>query len=225
MNNLIDWKEYIDYIYCMNYMPDNRINNISSTLQNIGIDIYDNRFFSFIYDCEHKMFLDEYDLMRKKSFKFYDEHKFYESENLYCNENFDYVFDVALTTYKVLKTAQYFNYKRIIIFEDDVVFLKDLKYIKNAMDFVKTQDFDICLCQTTFVDAWYGNKEYLVNFGCEEFGNDMFLKTNRPSGVFGGAFIILTNEGINKIIKNKINNSVSASKRNCRLCPVLSQRK
>ena len=37
MNN-IDWKKYVDHIFCMNYLPDNRLEKISKTLTDIGIE-------------------------------------------------------------------------------------------------------------------------------------------------------------------------------------------
>lgn len=198
----IDWKKYINYAFCINYLQNNRIADISKTLQDIGIDIYDNRFFSFIYDNEHKIFQEEENLMRQKSYKFYVDNAYWDGNSIiYNNRNYDYLFNIGLTTYKALKIAQYFKYKRIIIFEDDIIFLKDTEYIINALEFLNTQSFDICLCQTTFCNASYGIKKHLIEDGVAiDLGNDMFLKTTNPLGVYGGGCIILTNNGINKLV-------------------------
>ena len=136
--------------------------------------------------------------MKEESFKFFNENKYYEGSHLDINQH-NYIFYLGFNTYRALKIAQYFNYDRIIIFEDDIAFLKDINYIINAMNFVKTQDFDICMCQTTFMEAYHGIKSYLLDY-VEDLGNDMFIKFNRPIGTYGGGFIILTNKGINKIV-------------------------
>lgn len=196
--NIIDWTKYVDHIFCMTYLPSNRLNEISKTLMNVNIDINNPKFFSFIYDYEHKIFLNEYDNMRQKSYEFININLEYDGMKL----KKPYIFDVALSIYRTLKIAQYFNYNRIILFEDDIIFLKDLNYIIKAMDFLKTQNFDMCICQSIFCDTWRGIKSYLKNEeGCEDLGNDMFMKTNDPLGIYDAGFNILTKDGINKIVK------------------------
>ena len=49
MNNKIEWNKYVDHIFCLQYLQNNRLKEISKTLINIGIDIYDSRYFSFVY--------------------------------------------------------------------------------------------------------------------------------------------------------------------------------
>ena len=184
--NKIDWHKYADYIFCLHYLENNRLNEISKTLTNININIFDTSFFSFSYDIEHCIFKEQYQNMKETSFYFFNKHAQFDGSDL-KNTVHNYIFYLGYNTYKTLKITQYFNYDRIIIFEDDIIFLKDTDYIIKAMDFIKEQDFDICMCQTTFVDAWHGIKSYLVNY--------------KPNGLFGGGFIILTNSGINKIVK------------------------
>jgi GR25 family glycosyltransferase involved in LPS biosynthesis len=136
--------------------------------------------------------------MKEESFKFFNENKYYEGSHLDINQH-NYIFYLGFNTYRALKIAQYFNYDRIIIFEDDIKFLKDINYIIDAMNFVKTQDFDICMYQTTFMEEYHGIKSYLLDY-VEDLGNDMLIKFNRPIGTYGGGFIILTRKGINKIV-------------------------
>ena len=197
---MINWNEYTDYIFCLQYLQNNRLNKISKTLTDIGININDSKFFSFIYDFEHCIFKEQYQKMKEESFNFFNENVFFKGSHLFLDKH-NYIFYLGLNTYRTLKIAQYFNYERIILFEDDIIFLKDTNYIKNALDFVKLQDFDICMCQTSFIQAWHGIKSYLIEHGgCKDFGNDMFLSTQNPLGLYGGGFIILTNKGINKIV-------------------------
>ena len=196
---MIDWKKYADYIFCIHYLPNNRLEKISKTLTDIGIDINDNKFFSFMYDIEHKMFLNEYNAMRNRSWDIIEKECQWPHDYNQINDN--HLFNLALMNYNILKIAQHFKYERIIIFEDDIIFLKDHNYIIKALDFVNTQDFDICSCETSFQDCFHGISDYLINInGCEYLGNDMFLKTSNNLGVYNASFLILTNKGINKII-------------------------
>ena len=198
---MIEWNKYVDYIFCLQYLHNNRLNEITKTLTNLGINVYDSKFFSFVYDFEHCIFMNQYQNMKEESFNFFNENKYYEGSHLDINQH-NYIFYLGFNTYRALKIAQYFNYDRIIIFEDDIKFLKDINYIIDAMNFVKTQDFDICMCQTTFMEGWHGDKDsYIIHGYAEDIGSDMFVRTKFPMGLFGGGFIIFTNKGINKIIK------------------------
>lgn len=121
----------------------------------------------------------------------------------------EYLYYLALITYRVLKIAQYFKYDRIIIFEDDIRFLKDIDYIKNNLELIYTLDFDMCMLQTTFLDYWHGIKnDILTNVTHVKEVNENILRTADPLGVYGGGFIILTSHGINKIIKYCEHNNV-----------------
>ena len=194
---MIDWKKYADYIFCINYLPDNRLKDISKTLIDIGIDINDSTYFSFMYDIEHKMFLDEYYVMWQKSYSFLNNVGHF----MPIDTNNYRFFYLAIITYKILKIAQYFKYERIIIFEDDLIFLKDLEYIKNTLDFVNTQNFDMCSLQTTFLDCWHGLYEYISKLDyVTNLNNYTLFKTNSNLGVYSGGFLILTKNGINNII-------------------------
>ena len=199
--NMIDFSKYVDHIFCINYLPNHKKDKISKTLNAIGINTNDSKLFSFAYDIEHNIFKDVYTDMLEQSFKFYAENICYPGCKL-TKENNSYIFYVGLIVYKILKMSKYLNYERIIIFEDDILFLKDHNYLINAFDFLNTQIFDMCICQTTFENCWTGDKKLLIKEGeCQDLGNDMFLKTNEPLGVYGASFVILTKTGIDKIIK------------------------
>ena len=193
--NKINWDQYADYIFCINYLPNNKLNSISDILYNEGINIYDNSKFSFIYDVEHKLFMNEFNDIKENTFKLLNLNKRFNQNNT------SYVFYVGMITYKILKIAQYFKYKKIIIFEDDIIFLKDKNYLKNALDFINNEDFDLCMCQTTFLDNAHGNIEfYKHNKSLQYLGTDMFMKTSTNVGIYGGSFMILTDTCINKLI-------------------------
>ena len=209
--NKIDWKQYVDYIFCLHYLPNNRLNEITKTLTNIGINVNDSKFFSFAYDYEHCIFKNQYEEMNNMSSDFIRLNSSWGDIVFDDNNNLGHGFYIGLITYRILKIAQYFNYDRIIIFEDDIKFIKDTDYIVKAMNFIKEQNFDMCMCQTWFIDAYHGIKSYLINAGCKDFGNDMFLKVDKPMGIYGGGFIILTNKGINKIINYFESNNLTAA--------------
>lgn len=199
----INWEDYVDHIFCISYLPNNRLNYISNELTKLGININNPKFFSFVYDYEHVILNDGYRILEGLSFRSFNKNVVWPFGGtcLYLDKH-DYIFYLGLMTYRILKIAQYFKYKRIIIFEDDLVFLNDLEYIKNALDFIKSEQFDLCMCQTTFVQSFGGDKNKLNNVKyTNSFDNDMFLRTNKTIGVYGGGFDILTDKGINKIIK------------------------
>lgn len=206
--NKINWHKYVDHIFCLEYLPDNRFNTISKTLFDIGINIYDTMFFSFLFDYNHCLFNDQINNIINNSFNKYNNVKSNRTLRLNNNQH-GYSFYVGLMEYKALKISQYFNYERIIIFEDDIIFLKDIDYIINALDFLNTEEFDICLCQTTFEQSFHGIKSYLVQYAkCIDLDNNMFLRTNNILGVYGGSFIILTKRGINKLINYYESNDI-----------------
>ena len=65
------------------------------------------------------------------------------------------------------------------------------------------------LLQTTFLECWHGIKnEILDNDNCVKEVGENILRTIDNLGVYGGGFIILTNHGINKIIKYCEHNNV-----------------
>lgn len=207
-NNIIDWKKYANHIFCMTYLPSNRLESIKKVFSNIGIDMNDTSFFSFIYDYEHCIFSEQHNEMKNMTFDFFNNHTMWEGNRL----NYDqqaYIYYVALTTYRTLKIAQYFNYDRIIIFEDDIRFLKDIDYIIKNLELINTLDFDMCMLQTTFCDCWHGIKNDIINnVTYVKEVSENILRTADPLGVYGGGFIILTNHGINKIIKYCEHNNV-----------------
>ena len=119
--NKIDFSKYVDHIFCVHYLPNNRLENISKQFDYIGIDIHNNNLFSFEYGIENQLFADQIKDYCNKYNKLFKGAFNYQR----------YMFEVGLNIYHILKIAQYKKYKRIIIFEDDIKFLKDLDYFKS----------------------------------------------------------------------------------------------
>ena len=126
--------------------------------------------------------------MKKLSFDFFNNHTMWGGNRLNYDKH-EYLYYLALATYRTLKIAQYFEYDRIIIFEDDIRFLKDIDYIKNNLELINTLDFDMCMLQTTFLECWHGIKKFILNndHGVKE-ASENILRTVDNLGVYGGRF-------------------------------------
>jgi len=112
---IIDWKKYVDQIYCVT-VADHNNENLRRELKRV--DILDSGIYyeteaikSFIFDILFNNFIN---------------HTPYASRN--------YTFDNLISNYYYMKHAQSHNYKRILIIEDDVVFLKNKEYIIDILD-------------------------------------------------------------------------------------------
>lgn len=196
MNN---WKTYLDHIFCMTYLPKNKYDKINTRLLNTGIDTKDADFFSWYFDIDDYSINDSIQLLKQNFINYFNDNC--DTDFRYDNDNYKNKYTkLGINTYHILKIAQYFNYDRIGIVEDDAVFIKDNDYIKSIMETLSSQSFDMCQLQTTFDDCEAGNVEYLLTNNNAEIVNANILRQIYPAGVYGGAFIILTKSGINKVI-------------------------
>lgn len=150
---MIDWSKYFDKIYCIHYEKHSeRAERIQNELLRVGIlnskvfkwEIgYDSPFYSYI----------------QRGIKFHP------GEDI-SKPQFYGAFKCSLSHYMIMKEAKYLEYNRILILEDDVVFLKDLTQIENLLDDIP--DYDICL-----LDKFtYNNKNYGI------ICNDLSMKIN-----------------------------------------------
>ena len=206
---MIDFHKYTDYIYCLNYLPNGRTSVISKKFNDIGINTNDSSFFYFNNDIEHIIGKNEFESFANNSIVKYWLNLQTELDNNF-EEAFRYAFIVGYNTYRVLKIAQYMGYERIMIFEDDIIFHKDHEFIKSNLDIINSTNFDYCLCNTLFTDKIYGNKLFssyggnkneLLKYSCTAESDNVFrINDNTGLRVSGGAWIILTKTGINKII-------------------------
>ena len=192
--NKIDFSKYVDHIFCIHYLPNNRLENISKQFDYIGIDIHNNSLFSFEYGIENQLFVDQIKDYCNRYNELFQGVFYYQP----------YLFDIGIKIYHILKIAQYKKYKRIIIFEDDIKFLKDLDYIKNALDYIFEQDFDYVHCDPNYSRMYRGIEDYLLSYDLiYKLDNPYFYKLKyayKQTCIYDDGFIILSSYAINLLI-------------------------
>lgn len=148
----IDWKKYVDAIYCIHYIPyKNRVDRINAELKRVGI--LDSGIFRYHYTYP--------DPLEGIVFKSLDT-SFLSKET----DVPDNMFSLTMAYYHIFKEAQAFGYKRILIMEDDVAFLNDLEQIKIMLerlpadgDYIKfgklRSNVELKRLQSLQVSPWY----------------------------------------------------------------------
>ena len=127
----INFKDYgVEHIYCINYIKNNRKKQLEQEFDYIGINYLDNSLFSWEFDYDDNVLnlKEKYELEKKK--------------NELCFQKFDYytyelkfeTFKLSLRNYSIMKKSLDLGYKKIMIFEDDIVFLKNINKIKTILD-------------------------------------------------------------------------------------------
>ena len=115
-NIKIDWKKYVDQIYCITLTKRNN-ENLYKELKRV--DILD----SGIYY--------EKEFINSPLFKtLYNNF----NNNEVIHRYYNYSFDNLMSNYYYMKHAKSHDYKKILIIEDDVVFLKNKKYIIDILE-------------------------------------------------------------------------------------------
>ena len=203
MNDLkINWFNYVDHIFCINYLPNNRYNSFINKLKNVDIDINEIPIskLTFLYDNNINLFNvkfnDNNDILNKISENI---NKLIKNDLIYKYEYFKPTFKLSLNIYKMLKIAEYFDYDRILYLEDDIAFINNKNYLINALNSLNELSFDILLGQGAYqfneINI-FNNKDIL------SFENEYFLKfNNKAVTTYGASLCILTKQGIRKLIK------------------------
>lgn len=113
---MINWKKYVDQIYCINYVtyPKKNLDRLYMELKRV--DILD----SDIYY--------EYENINTPIYE-----KIYKNFN-YNEYKYNSGFDCTCAHYYCMKHAQQHNYKRILILENDLILLKDKEQIIKLLD-------------------------------------------------------------------------------------------
>ena len=112
-NKIINWKKYVDHIYCIHYTPySDRKERLEKELKRVGI--LDSDIFSWEYS---------YDMPKFAS-----------------NASQDLAYNHLLCYYNAL----YMGYEKVLILEDDIVFLKDINMIQTLLDNLPNE-YDLCL--------------------------------------------------------------------------------
>ena len=127
---MIDWKKYVDKIYIINcaVQDKERTKNLYNELHRIGVT--DDLIYNY-YNISNSLVK----IPLRSDLK-YDKH----------------FYDVTLGHYYCLKQAQEFGYEKILILENDVVFLKDVNLIEQILELVNENiyKFDVILNSLTY---------------------------------------------------------------------------
>jgi len=191
----INWFNYIDHIFVINYINNNRYDAICKELLKVDIDIHKLSIdkFSFLFDIDYNI------LNNYINFE-----NIVNDINIHINNISDFVIDytkiylkLGLNLYKILKISKFMNYERILILEDDAIFLKNYKYFNEALLNLNSLSFDMLLGQ-----GYYGFNHNFNNAIKNKWQNEFFIRTDIDSifTSYGAAFVLLTKEGINNII-------------------------
>jgi len=156
---MINWNHYFDHIYCINYIPYyDRRDVLENEFKRIGINVNAD-YFSW-HETTDSPFYDQ--LLDSSSFK-------KEENNIWWKwkENKS-IIRCGLSHYAVLKNAQIRNYKHILIFEDDIVFMKNIETIEKCLDNMPN-DYDIILFDKFVCLGISHYKDLITNYSKNEY--------------------------------------------------------
>ena len=120
MDSKIDWKKYVDQIYVVHYIEQHqRLIDLNKELDRV--DILNSGILYRFDNISTPLY--------KKLFENFNTHTLLNEE-----VNYTYAFDCTLGHYYCMKHALANNYKRILILENDVRFLKDKNKIIDVLN-------------------------------------------------------------------------------------------
>lgn len=188
----INW-DIFDHIYCLHFKPyNNRFIDISKALGGVGI--LNKRQFSFWYSYPSE----EYDRLYEQ---WLAEEKIFDFEKSHVPGDFgsSRIFNLAMNSYNLLKEAYANQYRRILICEDDIVFLKDKKLLKEYIDHFPLE-LDIVNMDYWMINLDDGKtyQEVIQNHKI----NSYFSETTGVAEIVNASFISLTRRGIKHCLDN-----------------------
>lgn len=173
----IEWSRYFDRVYCMHHLPQrNKWDRLWDELKRVGLA--DNPIFEIRYTSPCK-----YDKMIWEREK---------DENICLEVSF---VNIVLELRRILYEARYFGYKRILLLENDVAFLKDLSECARILD-MTPKGFDLVQYDKFVNDGCIQQYEKCVK---EKVLNDCFADA-RESIFTSAACYALSAEGIEKML-------------------------
>ena len=171
---MIDWKKYFDHIYCIHYIPyKERYKTCLDELTRVGIR--GSGIFSWKLTWDSPIFNKLYEVYKS-------------APSLGCMK-------VGLAHYFAIKEAYELGFKRVLILENDNIFLKDLERMEEILDNLPDSDI-ILLDKVPAVTAKYN--EAVVN----DKINDDFIDIGHKFYVFANCYV-LTRKGMEHVLKNQ----------------------
>jgi GR25 family glycosyltransferase involved in LPS biosynthesis len=170
---MIDWKKF-DRIYCIHYLPyTDRFRKCMSELERVGIK--GSGVFSWRLTWDSPIFDKLYEICDA-------------APSLGCMK-------VGFSHYQCIKEAYELGFKRILILENDNIFLKDLDKLEEIMN--DLPDSDIVLLDK--IPATYAGYDTAIK---ENKINEHFIDIGRKFYVLANCYA-LTRKGMEHVIKNQ----------------------
>lgn len=181
------WETKYDKIYCIFYTGNKakRLENLEKELDRVGILHANN--FTYYYDVPSP-----FDVSMYENIKLYYPQR---------DEKTLWIKKLAMNHYRISKISYELGYNRILIFEDDIRFLKDLNELYNIL-INEPENADITLFDKMI---WRISK----NIYNMVFGNQLYLDYSnfdlQTLAFSSAAFYGLSRKGMNEIIVNNEN--------------------
>lgn len=184
MNTNINWNTYFEHIWCLHYLPyTDRYEHSLNEFKRLGI--LDSNIFEFKYTYNNPL---QVKIGFSNCLNFDGVMK-----NIICKQHNLGILNTTLAHYEIVKESLYRGFRRILIVEDDNIYLKDLDLMKSILDNIPG-DFDMCLLNRTntllsseqfaYITANNSVNDYYSKLACDglvSFGgivmNSVFMQT------------------------------------------------
>lgn len=186
----IDWSKYVDQIYCITFSKK-QDNDFYKELERVDIldsDIY--------YEFENIQ-TPLYEKLYRGMFG-----------NLYDDDiperQYSYGFDVTIAHYYCMKHAEQHNYNKILILENDNIFLQDKNDIITILDNALSNfnDNEPCIFIGSLTHSIYDYDSKRCTYDCVKIVDYEILKLTMESDVGGGtSFNIYNKKGYKELIE------------------------
>lgn len=184
---MIDWKKYFDHIYTVNFVNNKlRQINLNNELKRVGI--LDSGIYDTIEFIPSPLINQLCDMSLDVSNVMFDSFTKYKMYNMLINHYF------------IIKQAYLKGYKKVLVLEDDVRFLKDINYIEKLLDksinIFNTDKPTILLGSSSWtIDS---GKYYNCDYADKYYDSDIVLVTNR--NLAGTGFNVYNKKAMKQLI-------------------------
>lgn len=187
---------YVDYIWCVHDLArEERLENLDKQFDFLGIDVNDSSKFSFMYSIiydaifekEYQFYIRTYELARSKGYIM----------NTGNNLNHNLV-SFAYNIYKIFKISLAKGYKKILVFENDILSYSDKKVMKKYLDNIP-EDAN-CVSLSSSYDL--AKKDLVREIGYPE-DNQYYIDEKKfsMSGIYSCSACIFDGAYMNSFIK------------------------
>ena len=137
---VIDWTKYFDHIYCFHYLPHkNRLSIVMKELDRVGI--LNSGIFEFHYSFPSPFDAVMRSVVQLKNVNF-------------TNEHAKATTNMTIAFYGLVKRCSLLGYKRVLLLEDDVLFARDLRKVKDLLDHIPNS-YDFIQFDRAYKNEWY----------------------------------------------------------------------